>query len=129
MPRREGKAIAHMTGKKVNFAKLLELTSVKHEELPPELQKFKGRAVVQGDNMKDESGLAAVFADAATSASRIEASKQRDATASLPGNGGEQSDAPGACTQALLYGDGRIDPVDTWNSLPKWRQPASWDKV
>eukprot|EP00959_Pyramimonas_sp_CCMP1952_P336874 7054055-Pyramimonas_sp.AAC.1 len=35
---------------------------------------------------KDESGLAAVFADAASSASHIEASKLCDATA-LPGSG------------------------------------------
>eukprot|EP00959_Pyramimonas_sp_CCMP1952_P099661 2083514-Pyramimonas_sp.AAC.1 len=78
--------------------------------------------------MKDESGLAAVFADAASAASHIKASKLRDATALLPGNRGQQSDALGAYTQALLYGDGRIDPVDTWVILPKWRQPSSWAK-
>ena len=92
---------------------------MKHEELPPEMQKFKGRVVVQGNTGKDESGLAAVFADAASSAPHIEASKLLDATALLPGNSGKQSDAPGAYTQAVLYGDGRIDPVDTWISLPK----------
>ena len=84
--------------------------SVKHEELPPDLQKYKGRVVVHGDNMKDESGLAAVFADAASSTLHIEASKLLGAVAPLTGHGGEQSDAPGACTKALLYGDARIDP-------------------
>ena len=63
--------------------------------------------------MKDESGLAAVFADAASSASHIEASKLCDGVSLLPGYSGQQSDAPAAFTQALLYGDGRIDPVDT----------------
>eukprot|EP00959_Pyramimonas_sp_CCMP1952_P103021 2154661-Pyramimonas_sp.AAC.1 len=66
--------------------------------------------------MKGEGGLAAVFADAASSASRIEASELCDATALLPGSGGQRSDAPGACAQALLYGDGRIDPADAWIS-------------
>eukprot|EP00959_Pyramimonas_sp_CCMP1952_P262459 5487734-Pyramimonas_sp.AAC.1 len=97
-------------GKKVHFFNILELSSVKHEELSPELRKFKGRVVVQGNTGKDETGLAAVFADAASSASHIEASKLCDATALLPNHGGEQSDTPGAYTQALLYGDGRIDP-------------------
>eukprot|EP00959_Pyramimonas_sp_CCMP1952_P039569 827772-Pyramimonas_sp.AAC.1 len=116
------------TGKKVHFFSMLELSSVKHEELPPELGKFKGRVVVQGNTGKDETGSAAIFADAAFSASHIEASKLCDATALLPNYGGDQSDAPGACTQALLYGDGRIDPVGIWITLPKWRHPASWSK-
>eukprot|EP00959_Pyramimonas_sp_CCMP1952_P359369 7524891-Pyramimonas_sp.AAC.1 len=68
------------TGKKVHFFNIMELSSVKHEELPPELRKFKGRVVVQGNTGKDESGLAAIFADAASSASHIEASKLCDAT-------------------------------------------------
>eukprot|EP00959_Pyramimonas_sp_CCMP1952_P035285 739184-Pyramimonas_sp.AAC.1 len=114
------------TGKKVHFFNILELSPGKHEELLPELRKFKGRVVVPGNTGQDETGLAAIFADAASSASRIEASKLGDATALLPHCGGEQSDAPGAYTQALLYGDGRIDPVDIWIILPKWRQPASW---
>eukprot|EP00959_Pyramimonas_sp_CCMP1952_P469706 9495410-Pyramimonas_sp.AAC.1 len=108
------------TGKKVHFFNMLELSSVKHEELLPKLRKFKGRVVVQGNTGTDETGLAAILRDAASSASQIEASKLCDATALLPNYGGEQSDAPGAYTQALLYGDGRIDPVDTWITLPKW---------
>ena len=42
--------------------------------------------------MKDESGLAAVFADAASSASHIEASKLCDAVALQLGYSGEQSE-------------------------------------
>ena len=95
-------AEALRTGKKIHIARLLELSSAKHEELPPELQKYKGRVVVQGDNMKDETSLAAVFADASSSASHIEASKLCDAVALQPGCSGEQSDAPGAYTQAVL---------------------------
>eukprot|EP00959_Pyramimonas_sp_CCMP1952_P325767 6818757-Pyramimonas_sp.AAC.1 len=31
------------------------ISSVKNEELPPELQKFRVRVVVQGDSVKDET--------------------------------------------------------------------------
>eukprot|EP00959_Pyramimonas_sp_CCMP1952_P392511 8224851-Pyramimonas_sp.AAC.1 len=55
------------TGKKVHFFNSLEFSSVKHEELPSELRKFKGRVVVQGNTGRDETGLAAIFADAASS--------------------------------------------------------------
>ena len=54
-------AEASRFGQKIHFYNLLELSSVKHEELPPELQKHKGRVVVQGNAGKDESGLAAFF--------------------------------------------------------------------
>eukprot|EP00959_Pyramimonas_sp_CCMP1952_P196006 4098367-Pyramimonas_sp.AAC.1 len=67
-----------------------KLSSVKHEELPPDLRQFKGRVVVQGNTGKYETGLAAIFADAASSASHIEASKLCDATALLPQYAGEQ---------------------------------------
>ena len=91
---------------------------MKHAELKPEFQRYKGRVVVQGDNMEDESGLSAVFADAASSASHIEASKLCDARAT----------PPGAYTQALLYDDDRINPVDTRITVPPERRPVSWSK-
>eukprot|EP00959_Pyramimonas_sp_CCMP1952_P360395 7547109-Pyramimonas_sp.AAC.1 len=43
------------TGKKVHFFNILELSSVKHEELPPELRKFNCRVVFQGNAGKDET--------------------------------------------------------------------------
>eukprot|EP00959_Pyramimonas_sp_CCMP1952_P295708 6185008-Pyramimonas_sp.AAC.1 len=89
----------------MHTSNILEFSCVKHAELPPEFQD-KGRVAAQGDMMNDESGLAAAFADAASSASHTEASKLCDAMALLPGNGGGQSDAAVACIQALLYGDG-----------------------
>ena len=33
-----------------------------------------------------------------------------------------------AYTQALLYGDGRIDNVDTWVELPREWWPEEWGK-
>eukprot|EP00959_Pyramimonas_sp_CCMP1952_P151007 3160094-Pyramimonas_sp.AAC.1 len=86
-----------MDAKKVHFANILYVSSVKRAQLRPELQICRGRVVVEGDNLGYESGLAAAFADAAPSASHAEASKLCDAAALLPGGGGERSDAPGAC--------------------------------
>ena len=82
----------------------------------------------QGNNVMDETGLSAVFADVSSSAAHIESSKLLDTISMLPGCAGLQADATSAYTQALLYGDGRIDPVDTWVSLPPEQQPASWAK-
>eukprot|EP00959_Pyramimonas_sp_CCMP1952_P086560 1810772-Pyramimonas_sp.AAC.1 len=50
------------------------------------------------------------------------------ATELLSGLGGELSDAPRACAQASLCCDGRIEPVDAWIAMFKWRQSASWAK-
>ena len=64
--RADVEAEAQRACKAAHFANALELSSVKHEELALEFSKYKGKAVVQGDNLTDESGLAAVFADAAS---------------------------------------------------------------
>eukprot|EP00959_Pyramimonas_sp_CCMP1952_P462825 9483892-Pyramimonas_sp.AAC.1 len=109
MERADVRANARKISKPTHFANTLELSAVKHDNLLLEAHMFMGRVVARGDSVKNEGGLAAAFADA-SSASCIEASKLRDAAALLPDGGGEHSDAPVACTQALLYGDGRIDP-------------------
>ena len=98
---------AKANGANVHFARLFSICSVKHWEMSDK-RKWKARAVCQGNNVRDENGLAAMFAEAASSASHIAASKLLDAVAMLPGCAGEQSDAVSAYTQAKLYGDGRI---------------------
>ena len=85
----------------------------KHSELAHlGKSKFKGRVVFQGNNLKDETGLAALFAEAASSASHIQCSKVLDAVSCLPGCAGQQSDAVSAYTQALLKG------TETWIVAP-----------
>eukprot|EP00959_Pyramimonas_sp_CCMP1952_P320490 6706701-Pyramimonas_sp.AAC.1 len=61
--RADVQANARKTGKTVHFANMLELSA-----------KLKGRVADQGDSAKGESGVAAVFADAASSSSLAEAS-------------------------------------------------------
>ena len=81
--------------------------------------------VVQGNNVRDAEGVAAVFAELATSASLMSASKLRDLIAMLPGCRGEQSDAVQAYTQAILH-HGATENVETWVIIPKYQWPKSW---
>ena len=49
--------------KKTIFASLIDLCHLKNEDLAKNLQKNKGRAVLQGDNVKDECGYRDAFAE------------------------------------------------------------------
>jgi hypothetical protein len=116
---------ARAKGTKVHMARLFEIIGIKHWEIPGK-QKAKARVVCQGNNVRDENGLAALFAEAASSASQIEASKMIDAISLLPNCAGSQADAVSAYTQAKLYGDGRVTKIDTWVELPKEQWPKAW---
>ena len=48
-------------GRKVHFASLMDLCHLKNSELEPQYQKYKGRVVLRGDIVKDDSGSYAVF--------------------------------------------------------------------
>ena len=49
--------------KKVHFASLMYLCHLKNSELEPQFQKCKGRVVLRGDIVKDDSGAYAVFTE------------------------------------------------------------------
>ena len=72
--------------------------------------------------MQDEFGLAAAFPEAGSGASYGAASKLLDTVARLPGNDGQQSDAPAAYTQSEMYEDDiEGDEVETYVQLPEWQ--------
>ena len=56
--------------KKVHFATLMDIYHLKNAELEPKLQKCRGRAVLRGDIVKDDSGAYAVFTEQRSSASQ-----------------------------------------------------------
>ena len=96
-----------------------------HEKHAEKLRKksekeFKGRVVFRGDQVKDQSGNYAVFAEQGTSSSSLASAKMLDYVARLPGNNGEDADATSAYTQTQLGG-----PV-TWISLPRDQRPPEW---
>ena len=47
-------------GRKVHFVSLMDLCHLENSELEPQYQKYKGRVVLRGDIVKDDSGSYAV---------------------------------------------------------------------
>ena len=128
-------------GKTAHFGTLMTLCHEKHSELNTSLssmsgqetaakveKKYKGRVVLRGDTVRDDTGHFAVFSEQGTSASHLAAAKFIDAIARFPGNDGSDSDAIGAYTQVPLKELEDSEGIETWISLPKNRRPASWSK-
>ena len=63
-------------GRKVHFASLMDICHLKNAELEAKHQKFKGRVVLRGDIVKDNSGSYAVFTEQGSSASQMTAAKR-----------------------------------------------------
>ena len=74
---------ARREGRKVNFASLMDLCHL--TELEAKHQKYKGRLVLRGDIVKDDSGSHAVFTEQGSSASHTTAAKIMDLISRLPG--------------------------------------------
>ena len=112
------------TGRKAHFARLFEICVEKGSELPEGHpgRKFKGRVVVQGNNVKDEGYTQAIFAELSSCPSTMQAGKSCDAFGLIESNKTEQCDAEQAYTQATLKG------TDTWIIIPRERQPESWKR-
>ena len=65
-------------------------------------QKYKGRVVLRGDVVKDDSGSSAVFTEQGSSASQKTAAKIMDIISRLPGCDGQAADAVSAYTQVKM---------------------------
>ena len=65
-------------------------------------QKYKGRVVLRGDIVKDDSGSYAVFTEQGSSASQMTAAKIMDIISRLPGCDGQAADAVSAYTQVKM---------------------------
>ena len=134
-PKAEVIAEAEKKNMSVHFGRLMDLCHLKHAELSPELQKYKGRVVFRGDQVKDETGYCAVFTEQGASASQMAAAKFLDTIARMPGMKGQAADAVKAYTQVplnqapKLLGLPRDECPETWISLPPSRQPASWRNI
>ena len=86
-------------GEKVHFASLMDICHLKNAELETKHQKYKGRVVLRGDIVKDDSGSHAVFKEQGSSASQMTAAKVMDIISRLPGCAGQAADAVSAYTQ------------------------------
>ena len=68
---------ARNKGRKVHFASLMDLCHLKNSELEPQFQKYKGRVVLRGDIVKNDSASFAVLTDQRSSASQMSLPKQK----------------------------------------------------
>ena len=75
---------------------------MKNAELETKHQKCKGRVVLRGDVVKDDSGSYAVFTERGTSASQMTAAKVMDIISRLPGCAGQAADAVSVETQVKM---------------------------
>ena len=64
-------------------------------------QKYKGRVVLRGGIVKDNSGSYAVFTEQGSSASQMTAAKIMDIISRLPGCDGQAADVVSAYTQLI----------------------------
>ena len=74
---------ARTSGATVHFASLMDICHLKNAELEAKHQKYKGRVVLRGDIVKDNSGSYAVFTEQGSSASQMTAAKIMDKIARL----------------------------------------------
>ena len=63
-------------GAKVHFASLMDSCHLKNAKLEAKHQKYKGRKVLRGGIVKDDSGSYAVFTEQGSSASQMTAAKK-----------------------------------------------------
>ena len=111
-------------GIKADRSRLFGFVVQKGSELAGGKPRYKGRIVVQGNDVKDEEGNEALFNELGASPATSESAKLVDVFGLLPGHDITTADGCQAYTQALLGdiipGSNPGDPdqyVETWVSL------------
>ena len=123
---------ARNKGGKVHFASLMDLCHLKNSDLEPTFQKYKGRVVLRGDNVKEDSGSHAVFTEQGSSPSQMTAAKVMDIISRLPRSAGQTTDAVSACTEVKMEDAPTLLKIpesecpDIWIRLPRHKWPQSW---
>ena len=114
---------ARTSGATVHFASLMDICHLKNAELEAKHQKYKGRVVLRGDIVKDDSGSYAVFTEQGSSASQMTAAKIMDIISRLPGCDGQAADAVSAYTQV------KMEDAHKLLKIPKWKCPDIWIRL
>ena len=121
--------------KKVLFATLMSVCHLKNAELKPKFEKYKGRLVLRGDIVKDDSGAYAVFHDQGSSASQMTAARVMDVIARLADCDGQAADVVSAYTPVKMEDNPRLLRIprsecpDVWIHLPRHKWPKSWMNI
>ena len=126
---------ARTSGATVHFSSLMDICHLKNAELEAKHQKYKGRVVLRGDIVKDDSGSYAVFTEQGSSASQMTAAKIMDIISRLPGCAGQAADAVSAYTQVKMEDAPKLLNIpksecpDIWIRLPRHKWPKSWSSM
>ena len=126
---------ARNKGIKVHFSSLMDPCHLKNSELELQYQKYKGRVVLRGDIVKDDSGAYAVFTEQKSSASQMTAAKVMDIISRLPGCSSQAADAVSAFPQVKMEDAPtslkipKSEGPDTWIGLPKHKWAKSWSSM
>ena len=126
---------ARTTGAKIHVASFLDICHLKNAELETKHQKYKGRVVLRGDIVKDDSGSYGVLTEQGSSASQVTAAKVMDIIYRLPGCAGQAADAVSACSKVKMEDAPKLlkipksECLDFWIRLPKHKSPKSWSSM
>ena len=100
---------------------LMALCFIKFAEMSEEQQKYKGRMVLRGDDVRDEEGAMAVFQELSSQPTNIADANSNIAYGCLPGHTTTTVDAIRAYVQSTLNSLHEI-----WIALPKELWPPEW---
>ena len=126
---------ARNKGRKIHLASLLGLCHLKNSELELQFQKYKGRVVLRGDIVKNDSVSYAVFTVQGSLPSQMTAANVMDNISRLPGCAGQAADAVSAKTQVKmedapqLLKIPKLECPEIWIRLPRHKWPKSWSSM
>jgi len=118
--RKDVRRDARIAGKQAQVGLTFGIVVEKNTELCLAEPLYNGRAVFQGNNVRNVNGDWAIFQELGSCPSTMEAARCADACGLLHDHAVQQSDAEQAFTQAWL------DGTATWVRLPRDQWPASW---
>ena len=113
----------------------MDICHLKNAELETKHQQYKGRVVLRGDIVKDDSGSCPVLTEQGSSASQMTAAKVMDIISRLPWCAGQAADAVSAYTQAKMEDAPKLLKIpksecpDIWIRLPRHKRPKSWSSM
>ena len=110
----------------------MDLCHLKNAELEAKHQKYKGRVVLRGDIVTDDSGFYEVFTE---QGSQITAATNMDIISRLPGCDGQAADAVSAKTKVKMEDAHKLLKIQKsecphiWIRLPRHKWPKSWSSM
>ena len=102
--------------------RLMDICHLKNAELEAKDQKYKGRVVLRGDIVKDDSGSYAVFTEQGSSASQMTAAKIMDIISRLPGCTGQAARR----SYLPIHSSQECNDAPTLMKIPKSECPDIW---